>query len=82
MYDAAGIMHVGRMEWLREEVPRMFVAVGQPMSGPLRSYLYDAPASNTSSHAAYVEYYSAALKDLVAERDADLISRYGYRFGD
>ena len=82
MYDAAGIMHVGRMEHLRDEVPRMFVAVGQPISGPLRAYLQDAQPRNTSRHAAYPDYYSASLRDLVAERDAELISRYGYRFGD
>lgn len=82
MYDGPGILHMGRMERLREEFSTLLVAVGQPVSGPLREYLTQAPASNTSAHAAYTKYYSDALRDLVAERDADLIARFGYRFGD
>jgi len=82
MYDGPGILHMGRMEHLREEFPKLLVAVGQPVSGPLRAYLTQAPASNTSEHAAYTKYYSDALRDLVAARDADLIARFAYRFGD
>jgi hypothetical protein len=82
MYDGPGILHMGRMEHLREEFPKLLVAVGQPVSGPLRAYLTQAPASNTSEHAAYTKYYSDSLRELVAERDADLIARFAYRFGD
>lgn len=82
MYDGPGVLHMGRMERLREEFPTMLVSVGQPVSGLLRNYLTQAPASNTSEHAAYTKYYSDSLRDLVAERDGDLISRFAYRFGD
>jgi hypothetical protein len=82
MYDGPGMLHMGRMERLREEFPTILVAAGQPVSGPLRAYLTEAPASNTSEHAAYTKYYSDSLRDLVAERDADLIARFAYRFGD
>lgn len=82
MYDGPGILRMGRMERLREEFPSMLVAAGQPVSGPLRAYLTEAPASNTSDHAAYTKYYSDSLRDLVAERDADLIARFAYRFDD
>ena len=77
MYDGPGILHMGRMERLRDEFPTLLVAAGQPVSGPLRAYLMEAPASNTSDHAAYTKYYSDSLRDLVAERDADLIARFG-----
>jgi hypothetical protein len=82
MYDGPGILHLGRMERLREEFAALLVAAGEPLSGPLRAYLSEAPASNTSEHRAYTSYYSDALRDRVAERDRDLIERFGYRFGD
>lgn len=82
MYEGPGILHMGRMERLRDEFPTLLVAAGQPVSGPLRAYLTEAPASNTSEHAAYTKYYSDSLRELVAERDAVLIARFAYRFGD
>ncbi|MEP7244710.1 MAG: hypothetical protein ABI885_13660 [Gammaproteobacteria bacterium] len=82
MYDGPGILHMARMERMREELPPMLTAAGHMMSGPMRSYLLEARARNTSEHGSYVDYYDDALKSLVAERDADLIARFGYRFGD
>jgi hypothetical protein len=82
MYDGPGILHIGRMERMRDELPSLFTAAGQPISGPLRSYLQGAPASNISHHAPYTQYYSEQLAALVAERDAYLIERFGYRFGE
>jgi hypothetical protein len=82
LYDGPGVMHVRRLDKLREELPGMLMAAGQPVSGAMREYLREAPAANTSAHAAYTEYYGASLRDLVAERDADIISRHGFQFGD
>lgn len=80
MYDGAGVMHIGRMERLREELLPMLSSVGAPAGGAMRDYILDAPARNASDHADYSEYYGAALRDLVAERDAEIIERYAYRF--
>jgi hypothetical protein len=82
MYDGPGMTHIGRMERMREELASLLVAAGEPMSGPLRSYIQEAPSVNTSEHARYTDYYSAELTQLVAERDAQVIERYGYRFGE
>jgi hypothetical protein len=82
MYDGPGILHMGRMERLREDFPTLLVAAGQPVSGPLLAYLTEAPASNTSEHGSYTKYYSDSLRERVAERDAELIARFAYRFGD
>jgi hypothetical protein len=82
MYDGSGVMYVGRMEQMRDELVSLFIVAGQPLSGPLRTYLQSAPASNTSDHAKYTEYYDDALAKLVAERDASIIERFGYKFGD
>lgn len=79
MYDAPGIRHVRRVERLWEELLDMLVAVGQPVSAPMRAYVRAAPAPRKI---AYAERYSGALEALVAERDAEVIARHGYRFGD
>jgi hypothetical protein len=82
MYDGPGITHIGRMERMREELVSLLASAGQPISGPLRAYIAEAPSSNTSEHSKYTDYYSTELAQLVAERDAPLIERFGYRFGD
>ena len=82
IYDGAGIRYVSRMEQLRTELPRMLMAVGEPVGTVLRSYIEDAPARNAAESSAYVEWYTPETRALVAERDADLISEFGYRFGE
>ena len=81
LYEGPGITHIVRMERLREEFLPMLTAVGEPVSGAMRAYVQDAPDSNVSDHSAYTNYYDNALRDRVAERDAEIIERYGYRFG-
>ena len=74
-------VQIGRMEELRDELPPMLEAAGQPLSEPMRAYIAEAAPRNTSQHDSYVHYYSDSLRDLVAERDAEVIERHGYRFG-
>lgn len=81
MYDGPGVLHVGRMERLREELPSLLSGLGTPLSTPMREYIDTAPARNVSEHSDYAEYFNAGLRDLVAERDAEVISRHAYRFG-
>jgi hypothetical protein len=75
-------LHIGRMERLREELPRMLEEVGQPVTDTIARFIGQEPKRNTSMHDAYVDYYDSALRALVAERDGALIERMGYRFGD
>jgi hypothetical protein len=82
LYDGPGVMHVRRSDRLRQELPSMLVAVGQPVSGAMTAYMQEAADSNTTQHAAYTEYYGAELKALVAERDSEIILRHGFKFGD
>lgn len=72
---------VGRMEALREELPRLLDAVGQPIDERMRQFIENAPRRNESRHADAVQVYDPSLRDLVSERDSALIGRYGYRFG-
>jgi len=71
---------VGRLEVLRDELIPMLESVGQPVSAAMREYVEHEAPRNTSTHTAYADYYSTALRDLVAERDAEIIARHGYKF--
>jgi hypothetical protein len=72
---------VGRLEELRDDLVPMLESVGQSASAPMRAYVAEESPVNTSAHTGYIDYYSEALRDLVAERDAEVITRHGYRFG-
>ncbi|MBS7456658.1 hypothetical protein [Coralloluteibacterium stylophorae] len=65
---------------LRAGLARFLVANGIPLTELQRERLEAAPPANTSRHAHYSRYYDADLRDLVAERDADLIRTHDYRF--
>jgi hypothetical protein len=82
LYDAPGIAHIRRLDRLREQFIPMMQAVGQPVTAAMYDYLHDAPASNRSEHSDYAAYYGETLRDLVAERDRDLIERHAFRFGE
>jgi hypothetical protein len=71
----------GRLEELRDDFLPMLESVGQSVSEEMRLYVAKESPMNTSTHTEYTEYYSEALRDLVAERDAEVITRHGYRFG-
>jgi hypothetical protein len=72
---------VGRLEELRDELIPMLENVGQAVSDEMRLFVEKESPRNTSEHTAYTEYYDDSLRDLIAERDAEVIKRHGYRFG-
>jgi hypothetical protein len=72
---------VGRMEEMREDFVPMLEQVQHAPSDELRAFIAEALPRNVSQHADYTQYYSDALRDLVAKRDEDIISRHKYRFG-
>jgi hypothetical protein len=83
MFGAGGrLLRVGRMEHLRHDLLSMMASVGQPLSDPANSYVLAREPSNGSTHSDYTNYYDASLRHLVAERDAELIEKYTYRFGE
>jgi hypothetical protein len=59
----------------------MLARVGQPISDDMRRYVEDEAPRNSSNHTSYTDYYAPQVRDLVAERDAEVIARHGYRFG-
>ena len=82
MYNGPGILHIVRMERMRDELNSTLKGVGQPVSEHLRTYIEGAPSLNTSEHTRYSDYYSADLAKRVSNRDGELIERFGYRFGE
>lgn len=74
-------VEIGRVDSMRQDLPRMLEAVGQTMSGAMRDYVASAAPRNAAGHARYTEYYDDELKNLVAERDAPLIRLHGFEFG-
>ncbi len=43
-------------------------------------FITAAPMLNTSAHGPHRGYYPPALRDLVADMDAAIVERHGYRF--
>jgi hypothetical protein len=75
-----GPILLGRMEELRTELLALLGQVGQPVSEAMREHVLREAPVNASRHGPYATYYSAALAREVAERDAEVIARHGYRF--
>jgi hypothetical protein len=83
MFDARAERRcLGRMESLRDDLPRLLETVGQPVGDALRAHLATAAPVNASAHGDYRGYYTDEVAELVARHDALVIERFGYRFGD
>jgi hypothetical protein len=82
MFDGSGLLHVGRLEHLRVDLTQLFSSVGQPLSADMHTYINTARKRNVSEHEDYPDYFDEDLRALVEERDAQIIQRHGYRFGD
>jgi len=73
---------IGRMESLREDLPRMLESAGHPVDPAMQGFIDGATSRNASAHPPCMELYDDELRELVAERDALLIEPYGFKPGD
>ena len=81
MYTTKGIDPViGRCENLRRDLLDFLAGIDVPISVELRGFVLDAPPRNASRHGDWRDYYDQDLAHRVAQRDASIIDRYGYRF--
>lgn len=74
-------VRIGRMEQLRDELPALLASVGQPPDEQMGEFIAVTAPRNTSQHDIYSRYYTDSLRELVAERDAEVIRNHGYTFG-
>jgi len=68
------------MERLRDGLLPFLESVGAPITPAMRAWLRDTPPVNTSVHDRYQAYYDDSLRQLVADKDADIIQRHGFVF--
>lgn len=76
----AGEPWIGRCETLRTDFREFLERAGVPLEAELRDFIDNAAPRNTSRHGDWRGYYDRELADLVAQRDASVIERFGYRF--
>jgi hypothetical protein len=71
-----GALHLGRTDRLPQEFLGFLDRFGIPIGDALRAQVAAQPAPTND----YAPQYDAALRDLVAERDAAVIRAFDYRF--
>lgn len=80
MYGDAQDVSLVPMERLRTGLVEALEAIGVEVTAPMRGFIERRDRINASEHRHYGSYYDDALRALVAERDAEVIARHGYRF--
>ena len=65
---------------LRADLLAFLEAHAGTVGAELRDFVMAAPPRNASAHGDWRDYYDTDLAALVAERDAMIVDRFGYRF--
>jgi len=71
---------VARMESLREQMLKLLPGLGRPLSIDEENYIRDSRKTNVTAHKQHCDYYDHELRDLVAEKESEIIERFGYTF--
>lgn len=71
------LLETGR---LRAGLQEFLAGVGIDVTPSMQAWLVRQPPINASAHAPYGDFYDAALRELVATKDADIIHRHGFAF--
>lgn len=82
LYAGACSLTILKMENLRDELRAYLGDNGVEPRDRLHQFINNTPNLNTSKHSDYQDYYSTALRNLVAESDAELIKKYDYTFNN
>ena len=78
LYAGANNPTILRMERLREELRRALSSFGHFPNACAERFLDEAPPLNVSRHQTPSQYFDEDLASLVADRDREVIDRYGY----
>lgn len=73
-------LHIGRFETLEQDFRDILERLNVPLNSKLRRAFVHAPHINVSRHGHYSRYYDDELRNLVAAKDVELVSRFGYLF--
>lgn len=79
LYSDYETVHFLRTDNLRED---LIAFLSQLYSKIDKDYILHASPENVSSHSPYYEYYDSQLKNLVQKRDAFIIDKFNFAFGD
>lgn len=79
-YGEGDSLELLRFEHLREELLQALGGIGLQVPEELERAILAHPPVNATERAPYREYYDPELRDRVAQLDAGLIERFGYRF--
>ena len=72
-------IHYGRFENLREDALRLLEETGTPITSAITEYLAEAEPLNASPRPkSFDDCYGPELSQLVADKDGQLIERFGY----
>lgn len=72
--------YIGRFENLQEEFISIMDQISVEETDAIRKKFKGLARFNKSSHSHYSRYYDDELRDLVAQKEALLIDKYGYEF--
>jgi hypothetical protein len=78
--DTTSGARIGHMETLRTDLLAMLKALNVFVPSAMQRAVMMAPPVNLSRRSRYREYYDAELARIVAEKDREIIERYGYKF--
>ena len=74
-------VHIGRFESLRDEIRRLLLITGTPITEGIDTYISEAEVLGSSSRPSdYVGVYRPQLEQLVTDKDQFLIGQYDYDF--
>lgn len=73
-------LRIGRFERLETDFLAIMQDLGVAEAEDMRTSFGDAPRINASRHSHYSRYYDDELRQLIAQRERELIERYDYAF--
>ena len=73
-------LHIGRFENLQPEFLSIMKQLGVEQLDAIQAKFDSSPRLNSSRHSHYSKYLDDELRELIAQKEAALIERYGYRF--
>lgn len=78
--EGADTVKLLRFERLATELSTVMSLLEVPEAGEILAALDQQPRKNRSARGHYAHYYDDELRDLVAEKEASIIRRFGYEF--